>query len=241
MLTIGWSELRWGDVPTWVGSILTGAAFLIAAFAYRKSVRDSQRDQAKAVTVWVEEQAAEGGLFHRLTYTKSTLHIKNSSSATVYSVTVYYRQPEKEKPTFQSPYYDDNLLKLASWASLGPGEERSETFERYKLGTPQIPWVYFRDANGVDWIRDYRARLERHNYWLMRFISETFYLGNGGLRLRLRTVVIYIGITIYDLKARFYGRAQPPESSVENTRDSSGASKPQSQVQDRSRPVEWEP
>src|SRR5580658_3328827 len=93
----GWLGLDWGDVPTWVGSVLTGVALLIAAFTYRKSVSDSQRDQAKAITVWVDEDQKVKGRILRRT---NTLHIRNGSNATVYSVTAYYRKSRKKEPTF---------------------------------------------------------------------------------------------------------------------------------------------
>jgi hypothetical protein len=235
MLADGWLGLNWGDVPTWVLSILTGCAFLIAAVTYRKSVSDSQRDQANAVSVWVgEEQRVEGGLLHRLTHCKNTLHVKNGTSATVYSVTVYYRKSGRQEPEFRSPYYDDNFRVLGRWISLGPGEEREADFERNKPADPQIPWLYFRDANGVDWIRDYRARLKRRNYWLMRYISEANYMDHRRPRALLRWLLIYVGMTVFGVRHWAYERTQRPKSAADAIKDPVQTNDPQVMVTDSS-------
>src|SRR6185437_3359668 len=47
-------ELDWGNVPAWIGSILTGSSILIAALTYRRSVEDRERAQAAKVTAWVD-------------------------------------------------------------------------------------------------------------------------------------------------------------------------------------------
>lgn len=169
MQASGWLGLQWGDVPAWVGSILTGVALLIAANTYRKSVLESTRTQASMVTVWVER-----------TDGVETVHVKNGSNASVYAVTVYYGGKHRSEDT--SPYYgvrykDSGLKELGKWPSIGPNEIKSAALKRDFFSDPEIPWLYFRDANGVDWIRDYRARLERHNYRQQQQWSESWYLG----------------------------------------------------------------
>jgi len=168
-------DLNWGDVPTWVGSVATGVALLIAAFAYRKSVSDGERAQALRVTLWVEEDLGDPSGKTRV------LHVKNGSDSAIYSVTAYYQKKAVSWDPSTSPYYmvendSSGLRKLGKWPSLGPGDKHVIAFTRSKLSEPEIPWLYFRDADGVDWVRDYRARLERHNSWLMRYISESYYL-----------------------------------------------------------------
>ena len=183
--------LNWGDVPAWVGSVLTGVALLIAAITYRKSVHDSERAQASMVTVWV--QSASGA---------ETVHVKNDSNSSVYAVTAYYGGESGSKNT--SPYYRDDLKKLGRWASVGPGEEKSAPYKRNLLFDPEIPSLYFRDSNGVDWIRDYRARLERHNYTVG--LSEFWY--KGDIRaLGWPIFLIYILSSILDTRlSRFKQR-----------------------------------
>lgn len=199
MLASGGLDVNWGDVPTWVGSVLTGVALLIAAFTYRKSVRDGQRDQAKNITVWVTDEQPGKGPIRQFTRSKLTFRVKNGSDAAIYAVTLYYRDEDRKASKFFSPYYDSNLVQIGSVSSLGPGEEREATFERYKPSNPQIPWLYFRDANGVDWIRDYRARLKRRHYWMMRYFSEYSYLEQSRLGSFVRKAVISSGLLVWGI------------------------------------------
>jgi hypothetical protein len=44
VMSDGWLlQVKWGDIPAWVGSILTGTSLLIAALSYRRSVMDKER------------------------------------------------------------------------------------------------------------------------------------------------------------------------------------------------------
>jgi hypothetical protein len=166
---------------------VTGVALLIAAFTYRKSVRDSARTQASTVTVWVVESA--GGA--------RTVHVKNGSNASVYAVTVYYGGKYRSRSS--SPYYrvrdkESGLKGLGQWPSIGPGGEESVRLKRNPLTDPEIPWLYFRDANGIDWIRDYRARLKRHDY--TQSLSEMWYLDKG---IHLFRVQLLIALLLYGI------------------------------------------
>ena len=77
----GWLGLDWGNVPTWVGAVITGTSASIAAIAYRRSVRDKERDQASHVAAWVGlTDGSDGG--------SRMLHITNGSDASVYEVSV---------------------------------------------------------------------------------------------------------------------------------------------------------
>jgi hypothetical protein len=155
--------LDWGDVPTWVGSVGTGAALLIAAVAYRKSVHDSNRIQAARVTVWVEKASDSDD---RLVY------LKNTSEGAVYFATIFFER-EPGKPHLASPYYSTQKNVLGRWESLGPGREVSAEFWR-EYSDPSIPWLYFQDSNGVEWVRDHRARLARKDYFFSRVDDYTF-------------------------------------------------------------------
>lgn len=43
-----------GDLGTWIGSIGTAAAFVLAAIAYLRSVRDKETAQARLMSAWVQ-------------------------------------------------------------------------------------------------------------------------------------------------------------------------------------------
>ncbi len=87
----GWLlRLDWGNVPAWVGSILTGTSLLIAAFSYRRSVMDKERDQASKVAAWIALVNEDG---HR----KRVLRISNGSDASIYELTC---RPHNDREIF---------------------------------------------------------------------------------------------------------------------------------------------
>ena len=55
----GWLGWDWGNVPSWVGSVLTGTSLAIAAGTYaratkdrRRALDDTERSQAARVSMW---------------------------------------------------------------------------------------------------------------------------------------------------------------------------------------------
>lgn len=48
-MQIEWSEVDWGNAPEWVGAIATGAAFTVAAVAFRRDVSNRRAAQARLV------------------------------------------------------------------------------------------------------------------------------------------------------------------------------------------------
>ncbi|WP_164842347.1 hypothetical protein [Actinoplanes solisilvae] len=55
----GWLNWDWGNVPSWVGSVLTGSSLGLAAVTYyrargdrRRELDDAERAQAAHVTLW---------------------------------------------------------------------------------------------------------------------------------------------------------------------------------------------
>ena len=73
--------MDWGSVPAWVGAILTSGSLMIAAFAYRRSVLDKERDQASKIAAWVSVVERDGEK-------RRQVHISNGSEGSVYDVTV---------------------------------------------------------------------------------------------------------------------------------------------------------
>ena len=62
----GWLRLDWGDVPAWVGTVVTSGAFTVAALSYRRSVLDKERAQASSVAAWVGFRNVEDAFPQRL-------------------------------------------------------------------------------------------------------------------------------------------------------------------------------
>src|SRR4051812_18140980 len=56
-MVCGWLGLDWGNVPTWIGTVVTSSSFTIAALSYRRSVLDRERDQARNIAAWIARQA----------------------------------------------------------------------------------------------------------------------------------------------------------------------------------------
>lgn len=162
----GWLGLDWGDVPTWVGSVSTGAALLIAAVSYRRSVHYGERSQANKVTVWVEtvsdSEVISEVISKGISEVTSVVHLKNNSDGAVYFATIFVEEEPNERAPV-NPYISHARDAVARWESLGPGCEETAEFQR-TIGYPWVPWLYFQDADGVDWIRDFRAKLTRRNY-----------------------------------------------------------------------------
>jgi hypothetical protein len=52
-MTSGWLGLDWGNVPAWIGTIVTSSSFAVAALSFRRSVLDKERAQASNVAAWV--------------------------------------------------------------------------------------------------------------------------------------------------------------------------------------------
>jgi hypothetical protein len=60
MVAAGWWGWDWGNVPSWIGSVLTGTSLFIAAVTYLRHVKDQareqqarERQQAGRVSAWV--------------------------------------------------------------------------------------------------------------------------------------------------------------------------------------------
>jgi hypothetical protein len=144
----GWLGAEWGDVPAWVGSILTGTSLLIAAFTYRRSVRDRaheqeyrEREQASRVSVWERD--------HRL-------YIENSNDV---AVTVQpFRQDRLERGQWagHEPVPVPPRQRISAPSNLGHWEitESGEEFH------PTVSLLIV-DTTGTTWLRDEAGALTR--------------------------------------------------------------------------------
>ncbi len=71
--------LDWGNVPAWVGAILTSVSLLIAALAYRRSVKDKEREQASKMAAWI-------GVVEDAHERKRVVRIRNNSDAPIFDI-----------------------------------------------------------------------------------------------------------------------------------------------------------
>lgn len=131
----------WGDVPTWVGSVLTGSSLLIASGSYRQSVSDRRSGQASLVSAWLAEKGeplGPGGA--RLE--EDTVFVRNSSTAAVSLVVLHHDDPT-------SP---GGPKGVSAWRSVGPGltvSSPSLVSDRQLL--PSV--LMFVDSSGRPWRR----------------------------------------------------------------------------------------
>lgn len=193
-------EWDWGNVPAWLAAILTSLSFLVAAFTYRRSVLDKEREQAGKVAIWI---ASDG-----------MLHLRNVSESAIYGVIVFYpktvtgsdaersRLRQRVDPRYRSIENVANVilsvqrsgstgearvpawmvdiwpdlarmsqLVVRSWSSVGPAEER-EVPLAVDLGKSPLPWLRFSDASGREWMRNHRGELERSSDQITRMINN---------------------------------------------------------------------
>lgn len=162
----GWD---WGDVPTWVGSVVTSGSVLLAAVAYRRSVRDKEREQASKVAAWFGLSSADSG-------GNRFLRVANSSDAPVYELIVRVPgTPELHLPDLAAT--SSTTLELQGT----PGERAIKKEAEFSVGAGLNLWVIslevgqtkitetviaepppeiqFRDAVGRWWKRDEKGRL----------------------------------------------------------------------------------
>ncbi len=50
------TQLDWGSVPVWVGTLVASFSVALAAATYRRNVHDKERDQASRVSSWMSEE-----------------------------------------------------------------------------------------------------------------------------------------------------------------------------------------
>src|SRR3954467_9280139 len=106
---LGWiGDLDWGNVPTWIGTIVTSSSFTVAALTYRRNVLDKERAQASSVAAWVVRRRDEEGKQHRLVL------VSNGSDAPVYEVSA--RVPGVHK----TYWFDQVPAKATSESDLPP-------------------------------------------------------------------------------------------------------------------------
>jgi hypothetical protein len=147
-------SLDWGSVPAWSSSVLTSASVLVAAVAYRRSVRDKERDQASKVFAWVSLNESTG---------ERALRLVNDSDSPVYSVSVLpfagveQQLPElrgRETSIFELEGYDKKRLIRGLGVAAGLISLVDVVFAVRTHRREPHPELRFRDAAGRWWRRD---------------------------------------------------------------------------------------
>lgn len=132
--------VAWGSVPEWVGSLLTGSSLLIAAFAYRRSVRDKESDQASQAVAWVSLAPSDGSTGVDEKTLKTDVFVRNSSKLPIRHVTVWISFP------------DGHALGREHWDTILPGTTVRRPNNEYDWDDQ--PALQFFDSAGRWWHRD---------------------------------------------------------------------------------------
>jgi hypothetical protein len=171
MMPVGWIGLDWGNVPGWVGTVVTSTSVTIAALSYRRSVFDRQRQQASFIAAWV-------GLVEKDGKHRRALQVSNGSDASVYEVAILL----SDKPVFltELPAKTTSIIELldGQGASVAPIASmrfwvvevvmREET-----VSAASAPEIEFRDAAGRMWRRDADGKLKLMHKRTIRFVEST--------------------------------------------------------------------
>jgi hypothetical protein len=173
---IGWSQVSWGDVPTWIGSLVTSAAVVVAALTYRRSILDKEGAQAANVATWVGLRRGDDGVQHRL------LLVRNGSDAPVYEVSV--QLPSLPEPVWleQVPattLAEQDLPSADSWINAKIPFVNVPVHRHLRqdfVPGPQ-PELEFRDSAGRLWRRDRDGVLTRLR---QRTVSRTTWINTAG-------------------------------------------------------------
>ncbi|BBH69327.1 hypothetical protein ACTI_60120 [Actinoplanes sp. OR16] len=136
----GWLGLDWGNVPSWVGSLLTGSSLGLAAVTYyrsggdrRRQLDETERSGAARVTLWwVNPRKAL---------------VRNSNDVAV-TVQAIIRE-------------DAGKDERSEVLGLGPGETRGLLLSADREGKAGAVAVAIVDSYGRSWIRHADGRLDR--------------------------------------------------------------------------------
>jgi hypothetical protein len=143
-------KLEWGDVPAWIGSVLTGSSFLIASLTYRRSVRDRreeelnrEREQAAKVSAWVANSSS--GVYVYLqnagyAAAKARVFFEDPSSAPILAYDEVAIGPDQRLVT-DSPIHSSYAQELREW--------------------PATPALLIVDSAGATWLRHPNGKLDR--------------------------------------------------------------------------------
>jgi tetratricopeptide (TPR) repeat protein len=163
----GWLGLDWGDVPTWIGSVVTSGSVLVAALAYRRSVSDKERDQASQIGAWVA-LITESGKERRV------VRVNNISKGAVFEVIIRFPHSPDLKVSeiiaggFVTLEFPENYPRVTQAQKITVSTSVSLPFVNFEASRTEetvlgeeSPEIQFRDAVGRWWRRDSNGRLSK--------------------------------------------------------------------------------
>lgn len=142
--------VQWGDVPTWVGSVGTAGALLIAMWLLKKEVNDRRQRDSEARAAQAAQVAAwtSGRVVRADPYPEMLVRIRNGSTMPIFTVNFEFSQGVRG--TF-----------VRYILAMGPEETREFRIllPSYPKGETIAPSLTFADAAGRRWFRDGNGKL----------------------------------------------------------------------------------
>jgi hypothetical protein len=187
---IDWKLIDWGNVPAFIAATLTGLSLIIAAITYRRSQRNSEREQASMVAGWIDiapdpASDPESGVI--LGY---IVRIRNASKMPIYGVSV--EGPERNlgrlsysviRPKDTLPPDSETMPNI----TIAEGW-RYTRISKLKQDPLALPRFTFYDAAGRMWRRDELGKLiqqTRTSRWSNRWRWRTSYKRKSSDNIKL--------------------------------------------------------
>jgi hypothetical protein len=152
--------VAWGNVPAFIAAVLTGLSLIIAAMTYRRTQRNSEREQASLVAGWIEPATDPARPDSAVGF---IVRIRNASKLPVYDIYI-------EKPKDSLVNLHHRVLRPQETLPSDTKVEPNTSFiaglqgERHAIlkGRPSaLPEFTFHDAAGRWWRRDEFGRLRQ--------------------------------------------------------------------------------
>lgn len=172
------TEADWGNVPGWVGAILTGSSFLLGFKIMRENQLRDRRAQASKIitwTTWIDGEAqgpeadscevhltnrSDAPIFNPLIHVVPFHHLDATPHLGIWSHAAldrdhrFLRRRKEQRANIMTYVFEPRGRQVVA-------VEPSETVSgNVGTTTPVDMWdilVSFRDASGVDWVRNVRT------------------------------------------------------------------------------------
>jgi hypothetical protein len=139
--------MDWGNVPGGIGAVLTGISILIAAFTYRRSVKNAEMAQAEFITGWIINEHDIAPVDGPLGIPSAVVVVRNGSKQSAYMVEAQITKQFTKGRIFIG--------------TLPPESTREIKTDVRMMSAAPIQLLTFTDAAGRIWERTEKGELRR--------------------------------------------------------------------------------
>jgi hypothetical protein len=140
-------RIDWGNVPGGIGAVLTGISILIAAFTYRRSVKNAEMAQAEFITGWVINEHDIIPKDEPLGIPEAVVVVRNGSKQPAYMVEAQIVEQFTKGRVFIG--------------TLPPESTRQIKTDVRMMSSAPLQLLTFTDAAGRIWERSEKGELRR--------------------------------------------------------------------------------